>query len=139
MNYNNPNRQITIGVSQTLNFPDDASRVTQLLANGRPEIKVVETYRVFRIPSERDECVKYLHGYGKVVYQGDTVINVRTEKHLEDELLHYLVDLYHQALAKKDVLLADQIMDKLRAMGVVLMPRKGSDLFWNVSGLIQTK
>ena len=139
MNYNNPNRQITVKFNNHLNFPDDDSQVIQALANGRPQVRVVETYRNFLIPKERDACIKYLHGYGKVVYEGDVVANVPTEKHLEDELIHYIVDMYLQALAKKDVVTADQIMGKLRAMGIVIMPRRDSDVFWNASGLIKNQ
>jgi hypothetical protein len=58
---------------------------------------------------------------------------------LEDELIQCLVDLHVQALEKKDLIVADQIKEKLRAIGVVLLPRRDSDIFWNINGLIQNQ
>ena len=137
MNCNTPNRQITVGFRCELQMPDDMSLAVQLLAN-RSHVKIVETYRTLRIPSERDVCLGLFNDYGKVSYQGDTVAYV-PDKPLEDDLIRLLIDLRNQFLTKKDIVSADKITEQLRSMGVVLTNRAGSEIFWNESGKLESK
>ncbi len=130
MIYNSPKREIIIGFRAELKVPDDIGTVIQLIAS-KPEIKIVESYHVAQIPKDRDEMIGLLNSYGKIVYQEDVVAYVDGGKNLEDSLINYLVELRSEFIAKKNILQAEKITEKLRLMGVVLMPRKNSAIIWN--------
>ncbi len=130
MIYNSPKREIIVGFRSELKVPDDIGTVIQLTAS-KPEIKIVESYHVVPLPKGRDDMIGLLNSYGKIVYQEDTVAYIDGGKNLEDSLINYLIELRNEFVAKKDILQAEKITEKLRLMGVVLMPRKNSAIIWN--------
>jgi cysteinyl-tRNA synthetase len=137
LHYHEPKRQIVIGVKSNLHMAKDSEVVRQSLLINGPNIKIVETYRIFNTFRDTETCIDYLKGYGEVVHQTDVIVNLPEKKNLEDELVRLLVDLYLQAKEKKDLTASDQIKNKLQSIGVVLIARKDSDIFWNANGLIK--
>jgi hypothetical protein len=137
MFYNSPNREITYGTEITLKVPEDTGLLVNLLGELKPSVKVIEIYREFDLPTRRNEMIGLLNNYGKIKYQEDWIAHIPKGKILEDPLIHLLLDLRKRHLEKKETIQADYITERLREMGIVILPRKDSTLIWNIDGQIK--
>lgn len=134
MHYHSQNREIVVSTELKLEFPRDDSTAIQLIAN-KPIARIIHSFQTYKIPQERECFISVLKDYRKLTYRQDVIAHVpnHNEK-VQDGLVHYLIKLRNEFFENKNITKANEITEQLRLMGIVIVDKPNTQLFWNQEG-----